>query len=270
MTSLSDEDITAIPGAFWEPDLGMFRTLLDSTATRLGGDLAELGVLWGRSAVLVGSSLQPGETFTVVDLFESDASDQANDEENKSSYPGLTQAAFEQNYLDLLPSLPVVVRGFSQDVVDHAAHGTHRFVHVDASHLYEHVAEDIAAARLLLKTDGVLVLDDFRAAHTPGVAAAAWQAVLTTDLVPFAVTENKMYATWGDPDPWRAAAAAWATSTDYYLLETQEVNGHQLLRIVEPEVHLAPPHPARQYVPPAAWPLLQRVRSAVRRGARRS
>ena len=88
---------------------------------------------------------------------------------------------------------------------EHAAHGTHRFVHIDASHLYEHVVADIAAARTLLKPGGVVVFDDYRAPHTPGVAAAVWRET-TEDLTPFAVTQNKLYATFGEADHWLEAA----------------------------------------------------------------
>lgn len=256
---VTDADLDTVVGHFLPVDVMLFRALLEATAEAGRGDLAELGVLYGRSAVLIGSSLREGETFTVVDLFGSDPGDVRNAEENDSSYPGLTQEAFEANYRRLLGDLPLVVRGLSHTVVEHASHGTHRFVHVDASHLHANVVRDIEAARVLLAPRGVLVLDDIREEHTPGVAAAAWQAVLTSGLRPFAISPHKLYATFTDGDSWHdtvrsgAAAAGWAT-------ETQLVNGLELVRVHAPSPSARrPAHPARRYVPPVLWPAVRRV-----------
>jgi predicted O-methyltransferase YrrM len=257
--TITDADIKAISGAFWAPDRDMFRVLLKATQP-MGGDLAELGVFYGASAVLVGSYLQPGETFTVIDLFETPASDDANVEENADQYAGLTQQAFEDNYRRLVGEPPVVIQDFSENIVHHAAHGTHRFVHVDASHLYEHVVKDIDVAKILLKPDGVLVMDDIRAPHTPGVAAAAWQAVTRTGMRPFAISPQKLYATWGDPAPWREALLTWVRAEGLGH-EIQRVNDLDLLRIMEDPRDV---HPLQKFIPEAAWPAAVKVSKVVR------
>jgi predicted O-methyltransferase YrrM len=226
--------IDDIPGWFLRMDMEVFRTLLEQTGSRLGGgDLAELGAYLGKSAALIGWGQQPGETFTVIDLFEEEASAEENRAENEDQYPELSQEAFEKYYLSVHDSLPVVVRGPSGSIVDHAAHGTHRFVHIDASHLYEHVVEDIAAARKLLKPGGVVVFDDYRAPHTPGVAAAVWRAT-TEDLRPFAVTQNKLYATFDDTEPWLDVLTDWIDERGFWRKELQHVAGRPLLRVLRP------------------------------------
>ncbi len=53
--------------------------------------------------------------------------------------PGLTRRQFEKNYLAVHPSLPNVLAGDFQSITNHASAGTHRFVHIDAAHLHEHV-----------------------------------------------------------------------------------------------------------------------------------
>ncbi|WP_188780261.1 class I SAM-dependent methyltransferase [Marmoricola endophyticus] len=262
MPRLTDDDVDTVPGAFWAPDLDLFRVLLEATAAQGDGDLAELGVLLGRSAVLIGDHLRPGEVFTVVDLFGDDSGDRATDAENDTSYPTLTQAAFERHYRRLHRDLPVVVRGLTSSLVDHAPHGTHRFVHVDASHLHHNVVADLEVSRTLLRPDGVLVLDDFRAEHTPGVAAAAWQAVGSSGLHAFAVSPQKMYATWGDPAPYLRALRSWLTAGGPPY-ETQQVNGRDLLLVSAPRATAAP-HPARRFVPPVLVEPLARVRRRVR------
>ena len=246
--------IDDIPGWFMRMDMEVFDQLLRQTEARLGGgDLAELGVYLGKSAALVGWHQQPEETFTVVDLFEEDATAEENRAENEEQYAELSQEAFEKYYLTVHDTLPVVVRGPSASIVDHAAHGTHRFVHIDASHLYEHVVEDIAAARTLLKPGGVVVFDDYRAPHTPGVAAAVWQAT-TQDLRPFAVTINKLYATFDDAEPWLDVLTAWLDEREFWRHEIQHVAGRPLLRVRRPPKRSQPrteasrpgPEPARK------------------------
>lgn len=260
MPSLTDADVESVPGAFWQPDLDMFRVVLEASAAKGPGDLAELGVLVGRSAVLIGDHLRDEETFTVVDLFGQSLSDASNNEENQTSYPQLSRRSFESHYARLHDRLPVVVEGLSSSITEHARHGAHRFVHVDASHLFDHVRGDIRTARTLLARDGVLVLDDFRTEHTPGVAAAAWQAVLAEGLRPFAVSPQKMYATWGDGSRCRDALVTWAAGTGHPH-EIQRINDQDVLRV---GVRRSAPHPAKRYVPEVAWPALARVRAVLR------
>jgi hypothetical protein len=183
--------LDTIPGWMTALDEALFRFFL-STQVSDGelGDVAELGVYMGKSAVVIGDYVRDDELFTVVDLFEAASVDAANQDENERSYPGFTQRIFEGHYLRFHPTLPKIVRGLSNTIVEHAPHGTHRFVHIDASHLYEHVVGDIAAARMLLGASGIVVFDDIRESHTPGVAAAAWAAVSTGQLKPIAIVNT--------------------------------------------------------------------------------
>jgi hypothetical protein len=68
---VADSVIADIPGWFFPADILLFRFFLSHQVDDGElGDLAEIGVYQGRSAVLIGSYIQPSETFTVVDLFE--------------------------------------------------------------------------------------------------------------------------------------------------------------------------------------------------------
>ncbi|MGW4809088.1 class I SAM-dependent methyltransferase [Kitasatospora sp. NPDC004272] len=196
-----------VPGWFFRADREAFTQLLSrQSAAGTTGDLLEMGAYLGRSAVLLGSHLQPGETFTVCDLFDLDAPDDDNSAEMDMSYrTTLTRRAFETNYRAFHPELPVIVQAPTSVLADgRIAPGSCRFVHVDASHLYEHVTGDILVAREALAGNGVVALDDYRAPHTPGVAAAVWEAVFVLGLRPVLLTPEKFYGTWGDPDAVRA------------------------------------------------------------------
>ena len=259
--AISDQDLETIEGAFIPVDMALFRLYLEADE----GDLAEMGVYYGKSAALIGSYLRPGETFTVADLWEQPARDGANESENTSSYPGLNRAAFEANYRRVVgPLLPTIVQGESSTIADTASHGTHRFVHIDASHLYDHVVLDIRAARALLKTDGVVVFDDYRTAHAPGVAAAAWEAVANGGLRPFALTDMKMYATWGDASRHLDRIVMWAGSSPFDCA-VDSVAGHDLARLTEPP--RPQPRFAREkrYVPEVLWPVLSAARKRLGR-----
>jgi hypothetical protein len=179
----------------------------------------------------------------------------------------VSQAAFETHYLRFHRELPVVVRGFSQEVVDHATHGSHRFVHIDASHLYDHVVADIEAARVLMRPDGIVAFDDFREAHTPGVAAAAWGAVATLGLHPVLVTEAKLYATWAADATWHPRVLDWARRTGMWDVEVQSIAGCPVVRLAsragDPDSRLR--RAARAGLPPVVHTGLRRLRDSRRR-----
>lgn len=204
------------------------------------GDLVELGTFKGKSAVLIGDYLADGERFFALDLFHS-GTDDANAHENRY-YPTLTREAFEKTYLAFHDRLPEVIQGLSTEIVEHVAPGSVRFMHIDASHLYEHVAADIRSARQLVAPGGVVVLDDYRAVHTPAVAAAAWEAVLTLGFTPFLLSPQKMYGTF-DPDAGEhlARVARLLDHDPRWAHEPEQILGRTVLRaaFTEPEPAVA-------------------------------
>jgi hypothetical protein len=244
-----------IPGWFPGPDQRVFTHFLSPDAVVPRGDLVELGVYLGKSAVLMGDFKADDETFTVCDLFGASSGDDANDRENASSYRTLDRQSFERNYLALHDELPVVVQGLSSVIVDHVKPDTARFVHIDASHLYEHVAIDVESARHMLLPDGVVCFDDFRSPHTPGVAAAVWEAVWNKGLNIICVTSKKLYGTFGDPVPHQEKLREWLAGVDRLNSETQVIGDREIVRIS-----------ARRATPTAKAGWRSRVRRLVKRG----
>ncbi|MEV5435717.1 class I SAM-dependent methyltransferase [Streptomyces sp. NPDC052682] len=241
-----------VPGWFPPLDQVLFTWFLEQQETHaVRGDLLELGVYLGKSAILLGRHLRDGERFTVCDLFGSDAPDDANQAETSKSYASLTRQAFERNYLAFHDTLPTVIQGPSSVIPAHVARRTCRFVHIDASHLYEHVQGDIAAARDLLLPEGVVVLDDFRSEHTPGVSVAAWEAVLNRGLRPVCLSTQKLYGTWGDPAPLQEALLTMLQERTDIGMSVQWAAGHRLVRAHARRMQPPPfPH-SRHYAPPA-------------------
>ncbi|EGX57505.1 hypothetical protein SZN_22576, partial [Streptomyces zinciresistens K42] len=273
----SPRTLDDVPGWFPALDQVLFDWVLArQRAAGLRGDLLEIGVYLGKSAIFLGERLAPGERYTVCDLFEGDAPDDANRAESRKSYAALTRSAFEQNYLSFHDELPRVLQGPSSVVPGEVDPGSCRFVHIDGSHLYEHVRADITAARDLLLPDGVVVLDDFRSEHTPGVAAAAWEAVLNRGLRPICLSSQKLYGTWGDPGEAQDALLETVRARTDCRLSLQEAAGHRIVRLkakgtqappFRPSRHTAAepaaPAPAEPPAPPAAVPGARARRLAV-------
>ncbi|MFE2358684.1 class I SAM-dependent methyltransferase [Streptomyces parvulus] len=249
-------ELNDVPGWFWPLDQVLFSWFLErqeSLGTR--GDLLELGAYLGKSAILLGHRLRDGETLTVCDLFGAEPPDAANRAEAAKSYSSLTRQAFERNYLSFHDTLPTIVQAPSSAIVDEVAPGSCRFVHIDASHLYEHVEGDIGAARDLLGPDGIVVLDDFRSEHTPGVAVAAWEAVLNRGLRPICLSSQKLYGTWGDPEPVQEALIAALRGREDIAVTVEPAAGHRLVRTRAKIKRLSPPPlPVSRYPAPAAEP----------------
>ena len=209
-TPQETKDLKDVPGWFPVIDQDLFTWVLERQRDLAQwGDLLELGAYLGKSAILTGRHLRAAELFTVCDLFDSDAPDAENAKEMNGSYRSLTRVGFEENYLAFHARLPEIIEAPTSQVLEHVKPDSCRFVHIDASHLYEHVRGDLATARAVLKQDGIVVCDDYRSPHTPGVSAAVWEAVADDGLRVICVTTQKLYGTWGDPEPVRRDLLTW-------------------------------------------------------------
>jgi hypothetical protein len=79
-----------------------------------------------------------------------------------------------------------------------------------------------------------------------------WQAT-TQDLRPFAVTVNKLYATFDDSQPWIDVLTQWLDEREFWRREIQQVSGRPLLRVRRP-----PKGHQRQAARPGAAPARRR------------
>ncbi|MET8690207.1 class I SAM-dependent methyltransferase [Streptomyces sp. NPDC004732] len=269
-----------VPGWFWPLDQRLFAWFLgEGAADTPPGDLLEMGCYLGKSTVVMGQFLRPEEKMTVCDLFGAD--DGYTKEATKAFYQkSLTRRAFEANYTAFHDVLPELVEGRTDMLPELIDDGSCRFIHIDASHMYDDVRDDILTARNALREDGILVLDDYRTEHTPGVAAATWEAVFRHGLRPVMLSSNKLYGTWGDPEPQRTALLEALHAMPNCAPEIQHIDGLDVLRASRAKIP-APdlvtsrhPRPAkrtaalpapRPQAAPAAAPAPARRPSAVRR-----
>lgn len=157
------------------------------------GNLLEIGVFEGKSTVLLGQNLTPGDEFHVCDIFDG-KTDTKNELEIQVSYPGLSRTKFENNMMSVLGTLPIIHQCQSTKLKNILGDKLFRFIHIDGSHLYHHVIEDLRYASASVVQDvGIIAVDDYRAQHTIGVAAAVWEMIFEGHLVPVVTTPAKIY-----------------------------------------------------------------------------
>jgi hypothetical protein len=188
------QDTKRIAGWVSYFDAAIFLILLSYDQPKSNaGNVLEIGVFEGKSTVLLGQNLTVGDEFHVCDIFDGET-DTKNELEIQTSYPGLSREKFEHNMMSVLGTLPIIHQCQSNKLKSILGNKVFRFIHIDGSHLYHHVIEDLRyASETVIQDVGVIAVDDFRAQHTIGVAAAVWEIIIAGDLVPFAITPAKMY-----------------------------------------------------------------------------
>jgi hypothetical protein len=176
--------ITGVKGWLDPLDHALF-ALVDrvqrSAAVR--GNILEIGVYEGASAIPLGRLLGPGESLTVCDVFDAPA-------------PTEARTTFEANYLRFHTALPEVLQMLSVELPAALTGRSFRIVHLDASHLYDVTRNDLDLVLAHLAPDGIAIFDDIANPLWPGVAAAVWPAVLAGAMVPLCLSASgKLYAT---------------------------------------------------------------------------
>ncbi|MEM6107863.1 class I SAM-dependent methyltransferase [Mycobacterium sp. 050272] len=232
------EKRNSVPGAFWDIDFLLFDQIFSMQLHHdIRGDLLEIGALYGKSAIVLGCHARLEEKVIICDIFNDTEGDIENIAENAQTYGGLSRKKFEENYSQWVARPPVVLAELSEHLIDRVEAKTLRFVHIDGSHLYNVVCRDIADTRGLMTDNGVVVMDDFRAIHTPGVAAAVWEAVSNHGLIPICISEQKFYGAW-NPDTARSTReylTRWlASQGEAVNYGIQDVAGTSLLIIQNP------------------------------------
>ena len=165
---------------------------------RLFGNLFEIGVHHGRTAVLLALMSEAGEVSVFVDLFERQA-------ENVDFSGKGDRQIFEANLAKWAPGREArVLQGNSMELdfasTPELADGV-RFAHIDGAHYPAAVLNDIAKTRSVLLDGGIVVVDDFMHTGFPGVneACNAYLAAASPDrLDPVAIGRNKLILTTPD------------------------------------------------------------------------
>lgn len=132
----------------------------------VGGDIFEIGVHHGRSAIFLGRMVQPPrESLGVCDIF----GDQV---ENVSRSGYGNKEIFERNIRKFLPDT-VNIRIYnrpSKDLSPEEIGGEYRFFHIDGGHNPDETLSDLQLAAASVIREGVIALDDPLNPKWPGVS----------------------------------------------------------------------------------------------------
>jgi len=196
-----DREMADVPGWFSSTDAWIFTGISHWQHDEgVAGDLLEIGVYKGRSALLLGHLRGEGERLVLCDLFDQPATS-GSTPDGSAGYVGLTLDGFLGTYRRHHAQPPVVYQCLSNRLGDLESTRAFRMIHIDGSHAYDDVRSDIDLVPRLLVDGGIVILDDYRTLHTPGVSAAIWEAVVKGDLRPICLSHDKMYASWGPQRP---------------------------------------------------------------------
>ncbi|HWF27134.1 MAG TPA: class I SAM-dependent methyltransferase [Mycobacterium sp.] len=188
-----------IPGFFYPADFMLFDFILaQQLDSGVAGDMLEIGVYRGKSAILMGCGLRPDERLIACDLFEKVMSHEDITVKHRETYGGLDVAEFCRNWNQYHSRQQLDVR------ICDSAQLTElpplRFIHIDGCHNYKCVRGDIKLAAEYTGPRGVISLDDYRVTEEPGVAAAISEAVGAGELFPFCASDMKLYAATNNDD----------------------------------------------------------------------
>ena len=159
----------------------------------IGGGAGEIGIHHGKLFLLLYLALQEGEKAFALDLFE--------DQRSNRDASGAGDRAIFLDHLRRIGGDAERVIIFAQDStsvsVDAllAATGPLRLMSVDGGHTEEVTWNDLHLGEMLLRPDGILILDDLYQERWPAVAAGTFRFMNdpANRLRPFAISPNKTY-----------------------------------------------------------------------------
>lgn len=181
-----------VPGWFTLTDHEMF-VAINTIQTKLAipGNLLEIGTFCGKSGALLSLLASPGETVKLLDLFDDVKFEEILD---TSDYRKMTMDKVRKT-LDKFGRSYELVAGNSLEIASLIPLTPHRLIHIDGSHQYEVVREDLLNALKYLTVGGVIVVDDYRNFQYPGVGRAFWEFVEDHKMHLICSTPTKAYIT---------------------------------------------------------------------------
>ncbi|HEY0790884.1 MAG TPA: class I SAM-dependent methyltransferase [Chthoniobacterales bacterium] len=151
----------SIPGFSWPESFAIWDFFLsEQSQAGVAGNLLEIGVYYGQSALLLAYHAKVSEHLVLVDPTDFVETARKNVEAAKAENVRIIKARSDDGS----------VRNLSQ------AYGrTFRWVHIDGDHRAEAVLNDLGIADKLLKAKGIICIDDFFSPRYPGITYAVLQ-----------------------------------------------------------------------------------------------
>lgn len=165
-----------VHGWFYPLDILIMFNLLRNNVNELKGDICELGVAQGKSAILLSLMRSENENFYMYDLDPQDAP------KNVAQYGNEKRTKFTS--MDLM----------NLDKSDVVFENKLKLLHIDACHYHTALLKDINNFHEHVCDNGIIVIDDINDAEFPGVNTAVAEFCLTNpQWKMFAIGHNKAY-----------------------------------------------------------------------------
>lgn len=179
------EDTRAVEGWFFPIDAYLFG-FIDEVQGRegVGGNLFEIGVHHGKTAIFLARMRREGESVGVCDVFD-------EQELNVDRSGEGNRAVFERNLRG--HELRVFAKVSSALTGEETTRNC-RFFHIDGGHRAEDVVNDLEVAARALLPDGVVAVDDLFNPNWPGVGEGFYRFIATRPdvFVPLLIGGNKV------------------------------------------------------------------------------
>lgn len=185
-----------VPGFLTAPAARLLDGLARWQAGRgMRGGMAEIGVFYGRSALVLGCALAPGERLVACDRFDVGAGDVPGWSFGEARGPEEALRARWREWVGDEARLAVLRRD-SADLAPGDLGDGPRLVHVDGGHGYDDVRRDALLAQRAISPGGAVVFDDVLLPEWPDVTVAVVDHLRAHPgaLAPVAVAEHKLVA----------------------------------------------------------------------------
>lgn len=156
------------PSAAWLLD-GLSRLQVEAG---IRGDVVEIGVFYGRSALVLGRTLADGERLVACDTFAVGWADVPGWSFAPSGAPEEALRSWWSDRVGDPGALSVIRRDSADLSADELGRGRCRLVHVDGGHAYASVRHDASLADEALQPAGAVVFDDLLLTEWPDVTVA--------------------------------------------------------------------------------------------------
>lgn len=244
------DDTRDVEGWFFPVDAYLFGFIDEIQRSEgIAGNLFEIGVHHGKTALFLARAAREGERVGVCDVFE-------RQELNRDRSGEGSRALFERNMRALGEldgdRLDVFAKESGTLTTDDTT-TLCRFFHIDGGHRPEDVMNDLAVAENALLPDGAVALDDLFNPNWPGVSEGFYRyfAAHPHALVPILIGGNKVLFT--RPDAVARYQRHWPNVTAAvdapFTFDDKEWLGHRVLTAIRGNwVDLDPMGTARAHV----------------------
>lgn len=172
-----------VPGHFYSIDIIILYAVLKEIQQTILGDICEIGVAHGKSALYLSKFKRDIDNFYLFDIFSED--DKKLAIENIKKF-----GAYENIEINIQDTTKLV----AEDV---SFKNKLRLLHIDGCHEHWAVLDDLCLFSRFMSDDGVIVIDDFNDYEYPGVNSATHEFLLSKNNHKnwkiFAIGSNKAY-----------------------------------------------------------------------------